>query len=394
MHATRYPWRPALWTTLAVLAALFLRRPEVFLHPQFWAEDGPVFFMYAENVGMPALFLPYGGYHHFVLRLIAAACSGLDPLWIPAAYFWASNVILGGVVAAIFSPRIHLRHRTFTALAIVGVAHTGEAFSSLTNSQWILALGLVLLLLARDADKPGGRLVDCFAALVLGLTGVFSIVLTPFFILRALFRRSAASIAVALVVTAAAAVQVYALAHGPPGGTAPANTVGEFLAIIGLRVFAGLLLPATWAVLLGTGAQIALALIATSALVWFALQKSPERPTRLVLLGALAAVTAATMYKFNGYLGALGGMENGDRYFFIPKVLLLWLLIQSWEGAHHRIARLAGFAALLASLAGFRFIPYLDLNWPQWAARIRAGESVTVPTNPEGTSFRYEPRGK
>src|SRR3954469_13020568 len=64
--------RPALrWTVAACGGILFARRPDMVLNPQFWAEDGPVFFAQARIHGIAALVEPYAGYFHTVLRLVA-----------------------------------------------------------------------------------------------------------------------------------------------------------------------------------------------------------------------------------------------------------------------------------------------------------------------------------
>jgi hypothetical protein len=70
----------------AFLLVLFARRPETFLNPQLWAEDGPIFFVQADEFGARALTFSWAGYHHFLLRLIAAVSSPLNAQLVPAAY--------------------------------------------------------------------------------------------------------------------------------------------------------------------------------------------------------------------------------------------------------------------------------------------------------------------
>jgi hypothetical protein len=55
---------------------LLLRRPEMVTHPEFWGEDGRIFFVQADTEGARALVTPYRGYHHFLLRVVAAAAAG------------------------------------------------------------------------------------------------------------------------------------------------------------------------------------------------------------------------------------------------------------------------------------------------------------------------------
>src|SRR5438874_4257089 len=74
----------------ALTLILFSRRPEMVLHPEFWAEDGWIFFVQADTQGADALVTPYGGYHHLLLRILAAAAASLDARWIPVAYIGAN----------------------------------------------------------------------------------------------------------------------------------------------------------------------------------------------------------------------------------------------------------------------------------------------------------------
>ncbi len=178
----------AICATLMLI--LFCRRPEMFLHPEFWAEDGWIFFVQADTLGPGALVTPYSGYHHFLLRIIAATAAGFDARWIPAAYISANLLIVLLIAVALFSPRSNLPNPAACALAIVLLPHTGEVFGSLANAQWLSALGLVWLLVARDPLKARQYTTDVLLAAIIGLTGIFSILLTPLFVWRAWRRKT------------------------------------------------------------------------------------------------------------------------------------------------------------------------------------------------------------
>jgi hypothetical protein len=197
----------------ALILILLLRRPEIFLHPEFWGEDGWVFFLQADTQGAAALVTPYSGYHHFLLRFIAAAAASLDARWIPAAYISANLLIVLLIAIALFSPRSNLPHPAACALAIVLLPHTGEVFGSLANAQWLSALGLVWLLVARDPLNTRQYTTDPLVAAIIGLTGIFSIVLTPLFFWRAWRRKTRPSMFLASVVAITAGIQIWTLFH-------------------------------------------------------------------------------------------------------------------------------------------------------------------------------------
>lgn len=386
---------PTLLWGAVVIAILFARRPEMFLHPQLWAEDGPIFFLQADTCGLGALQTPYGGYHHFLLRLIAAAAAGLDARWIPAAYLTASLTTVLMLGAAIFSPRIDLPRRAACFVAIALLPHSGEVFGNLANLQWLSALGLVWLLLARDAATPRQSASDTLLAVVVGLTGIFSILLTPLFVWRAWRRKSRSSALLAVLVALTASVQAWTVLHSPaaPPGI-EAFTVGSAAWFTGYRLTASLLLPATWAEHLPRAGLITLGVATVLALLATAVVPGPRRDFRLLVVASLLAVVMATIFRARHELSVFAGLRDGDRYLFVPKVLAVWLLVGGWSGLGwiRWSTGVASGLALLATLAAWRYDPLKDYQWSQYARRIQAGEAVTgIPINP-GMTFDHPGR--
>ena len=386
-----YPLARAATACLVVLGLLFARRPEAFLHPQFFAEDGPIFFMGAYQHPWASIVTPYAGYLHVGLRLVATACSVLDPLWVPTAYLAASTAAVAALVTALFSRRLRLPCPWAFALCLPLVPHTGEVFDTLTNLQWLGALGIVLLLLAPDPDTRGLCALDFGFAAVASVTGVFSIVFAPLFLVRAWRRRSRASAGLLAVVLIGGAVQAYLILHTPWPQAGPPASPAAMLSTFGHRAFLALFVPAR----AFDGLPRALGLpAAASALGLLGLLAMPGRGSRLRRLLASLAIpllSAAAIYKVRGSLEILGPLHNGDRYFFVPKVCLLWMLCFHLR----RASPLRGTCALLlavalaATLAGFRFEHWENLDWPRWAQRMRAEPVVAVPINPAGFSFVY-----
>ena len=61
--------RPALLAAMALV--LFYRKPGVYGHPQFWAEDVIVFFRENPELGVRAIFRPCCGYLLVIPRVVA-----------------------------------------------------------------------------------------------------------------------------------------------------------------------------------------------------------------------------------------------------------------------------------------------------------------------------------
>ena len=90
-------------------------------------------------------------------------------------------------------------------------------------------------------------------------------------------------------------------------------------------------------------------------------------------------------------------MVNGDRYFYLPRVLLAWLVIWECRAANPVVAWTARAACVL-SLA--RHAPHFVLPAPpnyEWAKHcdpIRRGIPANIHTLPEGWWIEYPGRAK
>ena len=182
-EAVARPWIP--WATLAAVAAiLFLRKPEALLRPEFWYEDGSVFFADARERGIGSLFVPYAGYLHFFPRLVAWLATAFPVVAAPALYNGAALLAVLGVCALLFHPRLDLPWRPLLALCVALAPDAWTSFLNLTHAQWYLSLLLVLLCRKGAPETAAGAALDLAVLAIVGLTGPFSIFAFPMFALR------------------------------------------------------------------------------------------------------------------------------------------------------------------------------------------------------------------
>jgi hypothetical protein len=90
-----------------------------------------------------------------------------------------------------------------------------------------------------------------------------------------------------------------------------------------------------------------------------------------------------------------GNLTNGDRYFFLPKLLTAWLLISGWSAAgfFRGAATAACGLGLVATAVDWHYERLVDHDWPEYARRIEAGEPVShIPLNPKGRFFDHPGR--
>ncbi len=382
-------WRWAWAVVAASVVVLFVRRPDAFYRPQFWAEDF-IFLALAEGQGLHAFVLPQAGYLHLIPRLAAWCAIPLDPALQPAFFMAVWLALFVTVALTCLSPRLELPAKPWLAVVMLLVPNVGEVFFTLTNAQWIAALGLLLTVLKRDPRTVSDWAVDLAFVLGSGLSGPFALFASPLLAWRWMRRRTRASGILLLIAAATAAIQGWFILHGEPDHefTGPFRA-GALFATISFRlvanVFAGTFVGE------GAGAFFLLAIgAAILALLVAAARRSPYRAAlgTMAVFGLLL-LTATAIYK---RIDLWGLSQVGDRYFFVPKVLLLWCAIIAMASDSRPWRRyvvgvlLVGGA--LANAPRFRFPTYREYPWYELCPDIRAGRAVEVTVNP-GWKFRY-----
>src|SRR3954447_3150542 len=174
---------PALLLGFLIAAlAVISRRPDALFNPQFFAEDGNIWFADAYNYGwLQALAMTHTGYFQTLPRLGAALALAVPLQHAP----WVTNLIglLLQVAPAIFllsrraSNWAPLRIRILMAAAYIALPNTSELNVSITEAQWHLGLLACLVALSRPPQSRVGVAFDVTALALCGLTGPFCIVL-------------------------------------------------------------------------------------------------------------------------------------------------------------------------------------------------------------------------
>lgn len=405
--ARETPGWPATLATLGAMAAVLLfRRPEALLRPQFWADDGIIYFWQAWRWGGGrALLEPHAGYLHLIPRLLAWLAEALPVLWRPAIYHWGALGVTLGVGALICrSCRLDLRAETRLglALALVLVPHGGEVFLTLAALQWFLAPLLLLLILQRPPVNRAQRWADAGLFAVAGLTGPMLLLLLPLFGFRFVLhgRPRRAEIPVFLAVVGTAVVQGWTVGHSDrPLVPAPSHDPHAWLKALGFvapgRLFFGDQLPE----LLG-GAFWLLTPVLVAGMFWSWRQAGPSRRwLAFACVTGAALFYAASIRIFADRPDVLQPLGSGTRYFFLPYVFTAWALLivrEQAAGPGRRVAEVLLGLGLLAAATHFTWPRQPNFHWPQAARSLARGERTIVRhpgPSPEGWWFEVEPRG-
>jgi hypothetical protein len=383
--ADRIPRWIAFCVLAVALGALMRRTPGMVSNPQFWAEDGVLFFRDAYDHPFASIFQPYNGYFLLVARLLAMAATLLPPRFSPAVYVWMSAAIMLAVCALALSPRLALGRssRCIMALAVAVAPAPHEVFSSLTNSQWIVALALVLIAASSPAPTAGDKLRDVLVVLLAGLTGPFSVLFVPLFLLRALQERSRFSLALLGLLVICASMQSFHLGTTRIGDVPQWRDMISAVALHGSRLFASLLRgPSPWA--LGLFVALATGLV-YAALLWHGLR----RPAPAVLIFTLASllVLGASLWAYRGNPLVMAGT---GRYLYVPAVTATWAIAALLPSG----LSIAGLLLIASSSIFWLARPWrlVDFHWSDASSCIGVTDPCVIPINPPGWTIVLHPK--
>lgn len=381
------------WLILVCTVILFMRKHQFFINPQFWGEDGSLFFMGAREEGLQTFLKPYNGALYTFHRTIAYLGNWVPIRYMPHYYCYASLAATLGVILYVARSRTDIKNKSLLGIAAVACPHNGEVFLNLTNVHWVLALGLIVVLISRDPPRVWVGLLETLFVTVCCLTGPFVFFLLPLFLARACLRRSPVSVGQALVAVGCFYWQWrYLWYDRVPGAFNPhdPNWRGYFG-----NSLAGVLLLGQDLV-----AQIPnnRYLVALSALLYgflavYAL--ATRSKTCGALLWAVAAVVGVVAYSHRGDIRPVS-LAFAFRYFYIPFVCTTWLVILVMERSA-RLARPAAFVLLLIGLSSvsmFKFPLFPDYHWKQACRGIGGPKPCDIPVLPgyEGLTIHYRPK--
>ena len=133
-----------------VVGILFCRLPSAVVQANFYAEDSIVFFKQQYEQGFfPALFTHYGGYLHFMPRILAAICSMLPLPYAPQAFAVASLVVASVTLTFFFASgfRSVINHDLLRAgiVIIFTLMPNADSLMKLAYVNWFMVVFIVLV---------------------------------------------------------------------------------------------------------------------------------------------------------------------------------------------------------------------------------------------------------
>jgi hypothetical protein len=306
-------------------------------------------------------------------------------------------VLWGAVIVRLFTDRFDLPHKPWLALAFLIVPHTGEVFFNVTNLQWIMAFVLLQQAIIAPPRTARERTGDLAILALVSLTGPFAIAFAPLFVWRWWRGRHADNLAALGVVLLGSAVQAWFIVRTGPKfdfQSAPFH-LGPNLVVLARRVVLWPVLGRELTLGLSAPAVGALGGGVLAALAGWALRPHPLRTRRLEVLAAFGLITLAGIYRSRPDTWQSDNLEFGDRYFYIPRVLFVWLMIWEFDATSRFVRTLARIAFL--ALIAFHVWSYplpapKNYHWRDHVEPIRRGVPANIPILPEDWTLEYRGR--
>ena len=409
------PWVTMIAAGLIGAAIVVARRPDAVTNPQFFAEDGSIWFAQAFNHGgLHALTISYAGYLQTLPRLVALVGVRLN-LPAAAALFNSVGLLIQLAPAVFFvSPRFDSVVSQRWARVLLALLYlllpAADINVTLTNAMWHLAL---LALLVVIAPPPRSRLAVAADAAVLtlcALTGPFGFLLLPLLGWRWWRDHNRGrgvewiALAVATLVQTGVMVGTTTRDHLPLGAS-----LSNLVLIFDNRIVlnGSLAQDQTSVLRLATGADdmpVALLIAAAAVVVLVAALLRGPTELRLLLLFGFGVVALALISPVAAPTGpqwtALATTDGAERYFLVAEVgwvaAVVWLLTRLPGPAWSTMGLvMLGIVFGLGLYAGFQYPPMVNLHPARYSARLATaprGSVVVVPLNPVGWQMKLVAR--
>ncbi len=360
-------WQPVIF--LLALFAVFSRLPGALLHPQFFAEDGWVWYQQAYNLHwLRSLGMAQAGYMQTFPRLVTGIALLVPMQWAPLVMNCAGAVIQVLPVTALLSRRCStwgtLPARAVMAVLYLAVPDAPEVHIVLTNAMWHLAVLQAVLAFSEPPLSWRGKLSDIVLFSVGGLTGPFCILLLPCILAYWWFRRQGWTVVVMGIVSSGVVVQALSMMHSVKRPGAPLGaTAGRLLRIVAGDIFVDSMIGSG-----GPNLHFALLVFAAiggvAILVWG--WRSAPVAGRFFMAFAVLVLAASLRdpLLLPGPTPRWEALANstGIRYWLLPSLMFLWSASWCATRGGARLARYAGLGVVLLTTVGV----YRKWNYPAW----------------------------
>lgn len=391
---------------LLSITVLITRRPDVFAHPQLWAEDGAVFLFQVWNGSvLDSLLSPRDGYFQTLPKLTMALASLFDLSMVASISLIIATSIRLMFIVYILSSRlssIDIKLRVIFAIYYLLQPNVQEGYINITNAHTYLAIYLLAIIISEEPKSKLWKAHDLIVLAISGVSGPFIALLAPSLAIKRLYQRGGIIAALKkinafdLLFSLCFAIQVFSVIFGD--FTRTRTTLGAslplFFDIFSYKVIIGSFLDLRYADWIIDKAVINTALtclvIVASALMFFKEGWQVKVTILYISLSLFVSVYKPVINHHGNQWPLFFSPLVASRYFIVSGMGMFCLALYYIRSAkkNHSIAMYATCLAIFSCLCISYRIPRLenvgyqdDLNTFREA---RPGESIKIRINPPG----------
>ena len=392
-------------TFLFIVAAIMLRRPDIILNAQPWAEDGRFWLQDAYNNGiLSTLFMPENGYYQTISRITysiallfglskAALVANIIGILIRACFIF---FILSGRMS--FAPFIC---RATVALYVLLMPNIAEGYPNITNMHWYLSMYLLCVIMSDKPVSTAEKAHDFTLLIISGLSGPFIIFLAPCLLMKRVVEHGGLVNAIKkintfdIVFTLCFCIQLYTIltSSGATRSSAPLGaSLQLFSDITFYRIIRGALVDNTWKPgINGNQASIVLNAIIILSILYYGIRSGWRYKSILLfpslMLGfALAKPMMSMTYaQWPLFLSPLGG----ERYFFVTNIAFFCFITFLASKTKRPLVALLCLNIIMVPMyiRHFHIYPYFDVGYKQQIEefdKAKLGTESDISINPPG----------
>ena len=399
-----------LFVFLIAFAAVLSRRPDAVSYPQFFGEDGSVWFTDAYLLGwLQSLLHPQSGYFQTLPRLVTSLALLVPFRYAPLLMNLAGIALQVLPVNILLSSRCRqwgpVSMRAFMAFVYIALPNTMELDAAIVEGQWHLALLACILVLACAPRAVWWRVFDVSLLLLSGLSGPFCIALLPIAIGFWWFRRERWRLVPIGLFAVTSGIQLFAVLRTasvmrPRVGLGA--TPGLFLKLLGGQVYLGALLGQSSAPTHYSNAVLAVISLLGTALIVYCLLKAPLEIKLFVCFAFLvfAASLRNPLVSMTVPQWQVLSASPGIRYWFFPMLGFAWSLVWCLTSSRNVLfltAAWVGFFAMIVGIAhDWQYPAYTNFHFQDRARQFEAappGTFMSIPIFPDGWTMRLTKKG-
>jgi hypothetical protein len=385
---------------LVAFVVVVSRRPDAILNPQFYAEDGMVWYPDAYRFGLHSYLIPVAGYLHAFIRTVALFAVlvpfSLAPFVMNVCAIAIQILPLNLFLSSRFS-RIKFTTRLLGCAVYLALPNSWEINANITNVQWHLALLACLVLLAQPSKEKLWRIFDATLLVLTSFSTPIGVLLVP--VAAALWwkrRDPWLAVCVALLMPGAILESLVSLLSQTRQVALLGADLYRLVTILGNQIFFSALFGFStqyWFSREGHFVVAVIAAIVGTAVLAYTLWDSPVELkvfiafcVAVLAMGLARPLAGPPGYPQWSYLCIPG---RATRYYFFPMLAffssLFWIAGKtSPKGLRYLAITLLAFSAF-GIVHDWSYPAYVDLDFQHYAEQFEqapVGTKITIPINP------------